>query len=140
MNWGIKIFAVYGLFVALMIFMVSLTMKHDVNLVAPDYYAKELVFQGQIDKAENLKKLNEKVIVKIEDGFIKVALPKGLSAKGSLYFFRPSDSKLDLTFALENSELFEVPLTDFSKGMYRLKAEWAAEGVEYYSEEIVVIP
>jgi hypothetical protein len=140
MNWGIKIFTVYGLFVALMVFMVSLTMQHDINLVSPDYYAKELAFQDQIDKAENLKKLNEKVSVKINDGLLNIAVPKGENAKGSIHFFRPSDAKLDLKFDIENQEVFDFALSDFKKGMYRLKIEWASQGVEYYSEEIVVIP
>jgi hypothetical protein len=140
LNWGVKIFTVYGIFVLFMIFMVSRTMKHDVNLVSKDYYAKELVFQDQIEKINNLKNLDQKVSYKITANTVEINVPEGAVAEGELHFFRPSDPNLDVIVSLKNSETIVVPITEFKKGMYRLKADWAANGMEYYAEEIIVIP
>jgi hypothetical protein len=139
MNWGVKIFTVYGLFVALMIFMVVNTMKHDVDLVSADYYAKELAFQGQIDKANNFKELNEKVAFKIGDSGVAFFIPGGEELSGVLVFFRPSDPKMDKVFTIVSPEMY-IPVSELSSGMYKVKLDWKAGGREYFDEQIIVIP
>jgi hypothetical protein len=140
MNWGIKIFSVYGLFVAFMIFLVALTMREDVNLVSKDYYVKELAFQGQIDKTNRTAALSEKITWRITDSEIEISLPGSNISEGEIYFFRPSDPKLDITVPVNTEPIISVPLSVFSKGMYRMKADWTNKDETYYSETIIVIP
>jgi hypothetical protein len=141
-NWGVKIFTVYGLFVAFMIFMVSRTMKHDVNLVSKDYYAKELAFQGQIDKIANAKKLDEKLSYRITTDVVYIHIPGKNIENGEITFFRPSDPKMDFIFSVGTSETGDVsvPATSFKSGMYRMKVDWESNSESYYIEEIIVIP
>jgi nitrogen fixation protein FixH len=140
LHWGIKIFTVYGLFVALMIFMVMQSMKHDVDLVSKDYYAQELAFQGQIEKTNRAKTLKEQPKWSIRNGSFILTVPN--ITAGDVTFFRPSNQKLDFTVSLNEADSgeFEIPLNSFASGMYKMKIDFEIEGELYYKEEIVVIP
>mgnify|MGYP003351831803 CR=1 FL=1 len=49
-NWGWRIVMLYGGFVVLILFLVYKTTTVKDDLVTPDYYAKELKYQEQLDK------------------------------------------------------------------------------------------
>ena len=57
MNWGTRIIIMYVGFVALIITLVVVSMRQQVDLVTPDYYAKELKYQTNIDKTKNYNEL-----------------------------------------------------------------------------------
>ncbi|MBA3900960.1 MAG: FixH family protein [Bacteroidetes bacterium] len=139
-HWGFKIFTFYGSFVALIIFMVLQAMRHDVNLVSEDYYAKELAFQGQIEKVNRTKTLASQLKVKIGAGMFELTVPEG--SKGEVLFFRPSDPKLDFTISLDEAVngVALIPLSLFTSGMYKIKVDFSIGEAEYYKEEIIVIP
>ena len=56
MNWGYKIMIVYLVFVAGIAVMVYNSAMQNIDLVTPDYYAKELKYQEKIDETNVTKK------------------------------------------------------------------------------------
>jgi hypothetical protein len=58
-NWGTGIALTYSIFAMMIIAFVVYSFSKDIDLVTPDYYAKELVFQNQIDKEKRSQALNE---------------------------------------------------------------------------------
>jgi hypothetical protein len=139
-HWGVKIFTFYGLFVALIIFMVIQTMQHDVNLVSKDYYAQELVFQDQIEKINRTKLLETQPKVFITDSNLELFIAE--ESIGEVVFFRPSDPKLDFMAPLSDATdgKLTLPLALFVKGMYKMKLDFSIDGIHYFKEEIIVIP
>ena len=78
MNWGHKITISFILFAIIIITMVTIAMRTDVNLVAPDYYEEELAYQEQIDRSKNFQGLSNKPTVQKIDNQILVTFPSEL--------------------------------------------------------------
>ena len=76
LNWGHYIVITFTAFVLLIGFMVYRSFQHNNDLVADDYYAKELQFQDVIDRQKRANDLEQNITwERAEDG-----LPMGLVA------------------------------------------------------------
>jgi hypothetical protein len=64
------------------------------------------------------------------------------SPSGEVVFFRPSDPKMDFMVPLSDGVdgVLNIPLSLFSKGMYKMKIDFEIAENQYYKEEIIVIP
>jgi hypothetical protein len=61
MNWGYKILFVYAIFITGILFMVFKSATQKMDLVTPDYYAKELKYQEKIDESNRVNALSEEL-------------------------------------------------------------------------------
>lgn len=144
-GWGTKITILYISFALLIGVMVAMCVNQKIDLVSPDYYQKELVFQTRIDESKNADALAEKISHAITEKKLEFFFPKVFSGKkvsGEILFFRPSDASKDYKTAIELNDSVQqsIALTNLSKGMYKMQIAWAADGVSYFMEEIIVIP
>lgn len=140
MSWGkwiVAAFVLFGLFIGVL---VTISMRQDVDLVAADYYQKELVYQDQIDRIKNTNALALKPSLEIQEGkYLTIYFPDMNIEKGQVHLFRPSGSQMDQRFALRASadSVQQFNLKTLEKGMYKVKLEWTMEGKEYFMEEII---
>jgi len=141
MNWGYRIAIFFTAFVCFMLFMVYKCVQTDFDLVAPDYYAQELVYQEQITKLENTEQLLQKPSWKIEEDGFYLYVPTAVN-NGKLVFFRPSDDNLDFELPLELDEkrMQKVPKDKFQRGMYQIQLSWSDQSKDYYLQEKIRIP
>lgn len=144
MSWGIKILCLYLGFVSLIVTMVTLTMREKVDLVSEDYYQKELEYQGKINTIERTAALKEQLTWRISGDTLLLDFPdtENSACSGTIFFFRPSDARLDRTIVLAKSSdtLRRVPLTQLEKGLYRMQIDWQFGGMAYYNEGFIQIP
>ena len=141
-NWGTSIAIFYGSFMVLMIGMVIVSRTHDVNLVTPDYYQKELDYQSEIDAMQNTQNLKEKIKIDYDGQQITIDLAKfDQSVKGDVVLFRPSDHKLDKTLALAISEdsKMVIPTQGLKSGVWIVKLAWKSEGKSYQYKDSVFL-
>ena len=143
MNWGYKILLVYGIFIAGIVSLVILSSRQNRDLVAQDYYEKELKFQDKIDQTENAASLSSRFEVTQQKDTLKIGLPqemKGHTVKAQIFFYSPSDKSNDIhrVFESNNAELFLI-IPPASKGFYKVKVEWLCEGKVYYDERKIEI-
>jgi hypothetical protein len=137
-SWGTGIAIFFSLFVLFMLFMVYKTTQVDFDLVSEDYYAKEIAYQGVIDKTQNYRKLNQNVLLERKDGGLILKIPAeaiNQSSSVKLQLFRPSDGKLDRSLEFAGTSEINIPSTDFVQGKYLLKLEWETDSVGYYFEQ-----
>jgi hypothetical protein len=140
-KWIIVAFVLFGMFMAVL---VAISFRQDVNLVADDYYAKELVYESQVDRIRNTKRLAVKPTLVMKAGGeieLKYAgLP--LIQEGRVELFRPSDSHLDQEFTLKPVPVEAITLqpVHIEKGYYRLKMYWSMNGEPYYVEQDATLP
>lgn len=145
MNWGYKVAIGYGAFVVLTLAMVFMAFQHDVNLITPDYYAQEYLYQENLIKRQNLDKLNDPVVMRISPNkSLSLQLPVGSigsDTKGKVEFFRPSDRALDFSLEFEGSEGLDLlyNLSSAAKGYWKLKITWNGNGQEFYFEEGITL-
>ena len=114
MNWGQSIILVFILFAGIIITLVTISMKQDVNLVADDYYKEEIAYQKQIDRQLNYQALNEKPEIKKEGDQVILTYPASIAEQiedGEIHFFRPSDKNFDKKYKvkLDNNHQMILP-------------------------------
>jgi hypothetical protein len=143
-NWGIKILALYLGFVGLILTLVSMAMRQNVDLVSKDYYEQELKFQQKINKINHSKSLKEPLSWELKQGLLVLKFPeqfKGQTISGNIYFFRPSDAAMDKTITLpkDTSTVLTITTKQLNKGLYKMQINWQADTTEYYNEGIIQV-
>lgn len=143
-NWGTGIFIFLILFfISIFWFVIfSFTVRQD--LVEDDYYPKELEYEQQIQKQQNLNRLGEEINIRKEAEYIYLQFPKiqnEFEIKGQILVYRPSDSRLDETHYIELNSLNEQQLntSKFLSGKYILKIGWTYQEKAFYQEIIIFI-
>jgi nitrogen fixation protein FixH len=115
---------------------------HKVELEAKDYYARELKFQDQMDAEKNANLLDIAIDYRVNNKSVELVFPKEVlhtDFKGSVVFFRPSDSSLDKTISLQPDEAGKQFIQDpaFVKGVYKMQIAFTSGGKPYYKESII---
>ncbi len=143
MNWGKKITLVYLGFVALIVTLVVVSMRQKVDLVSPDYYAKELNYQSDINKMKNAKALASPLTCVVGNESILVTFPeehKNEIISGIIKIYKPSDNKSDKEFEIKTDNgVQEISTAGFAKGMYRVTVDWNVNNIAYQIENVIVI-
>ncbi|MFI5238089.1 MAG: FixH family protein, partial [Ignavibacteriales bacterium] len=142
--WGTGIVIGIVVFVVISITMTVIFMTQDVSLVSDNYYDKSLVYQGEIDNQNRTKSLDEQVEINFNGEVINILFPSTYLDKnisGEIYFYRPSNSKLDFKLPLElNEEGNQMILVkNFEKGFWRMKLNWTMDGNGYYNERAITV-
>jgi hypothetical protein len=141
MNWGTRIIIMYVGFVALIITLVVVSMRQQVDLVTPDYYAKELKYQTNIDKTKNYNELKTSLKCTIQSDNIVIDFPDEHKAElitGEVLIYKPSDAKSDKLITIEsNNGQILIPTSVFTKGMYKVKVDWQVNSIDYFSEQVI---
>lgn len=143
-NWGTGIAIGIIVFVVISVTMTVIFMTQDVSLVSDNYYEKSLTYQDEIDKQSRTNLLDEQVKINFNEEIINILFPveylnKNIS--GEIYFYRPSDSKLDFKMPLDLNEEGNqmILIKDFEKGFWRVKLNWTMNGNGYYNERAITI-
>lgn len=143
-NWGARMVIFYLSFVALIMFLVFKSMQQDVDLVSKDYYERELKYQDVIDAKQNIAALSSPVVAEVIDNAIQLQLPDCFNnkvVKGTVFFYRPSDSKLDVRKEIVLNETLKQSFnkSQFSKGIYKMEIDFSCDGKKYFMEKVIVI-
>jgi FixH len=143
MNWGYKILFVYLAFVAGIMYMVYKTTLQKEDLVANDYYSKELKYQQTINAARRFDSLSEPIRYVIKDNQFIVQFPKvfeGKNLSGKVVLYCPSDENKDVSheFNIKDTTI-SIPFSPSAITNYEIHLSWKADGKEYYFEKKVVI-
>lgn len=144
MHWGHKIIIVFILFAAGIITLVTKSMRTRIDMVTPDYYAEELKYQQVIDGRREAQLLSAPVSINQSEQSIGVLFPAemhGVALKGTVLFYRASDSRQDVSVPLKTDEngLMLVSKRSFQKGNYRVQLQWEADGKNYFQENLVTV-
>jgi len=145
MNWGTRIVLVLGLFVTGIGYMVYVCVKQkDIQLVASDYYEQEIAYQHIIDEKANYNQLINKPSVEQKENLLVLDMSKMNDYKnitGSLYFFRPSQSGMDITKQVtpdaEGKQVIDTE--EMNKGKWILKMNLDDGSKKYYNESVIFI-
>ena len=141
MNWGYKIAIFYTAFAMFILALVIKSMNQKYDLVADDYYDKELKFQGQIDKQTLVNKEGKQVVWKQEANSLHLVFPTTESVTGEIKFFRPSDATKDFSIAVmpDSTGNQLIDLDKSIKGKYLLQIDWNENGNAYFQENIIIL-
>jgi hypothetical protein len=143
-SWGWKIVILYCSFVAMMLFLVVLSVRENIDLVVDNYYEQDLKYETQIQKMKNAKQLQQDITLQyaVSDKQVVLHYPKlEETLQGNITLFRPSDRKLDFQVPINvdsaNSQV--ISAADMKTGLWRVKIEWAQGKTPYYTEHTVFV-
>jgi hypothetical protein len=142
-SWGIKITMLYVGFVILILIMVSMAMNQKIDLVSKDYYEQELNYQEKIDKTNRSHALSQQLSWQVLEHALLLKFPKqfkGRIIKGKIYFFRPSDERMDTTLdflSADSSMDLNINTSQLKKGLYKMQVDWEVDKEKYYNEAIL---
>jgi nitrogen fixation protein FixH len=119
--------------------LVYLSMKQDVSMVSNNYYEQELVYQHKLDAMNNTISYDKLFSLTANNGEVLLQIPASLSkgiTEGSVYFYCPSNEKLDYK---ENLKATPTGTYLFSKNIfqgagYKVKVSFHSGGKDYYKE------
>ena len=143
MNFGGKIVILYLSFVALILTLVFNCYSMDVDLVSTDYYAQEINFQQKINAINNEKDLKASITHVVNDKNVVLVIDSSLLSNdfnGTVTFFRPSDSKMDVQVKMNfknNEQVLDTK--QLIHGAYKLQLSWTSNQKKYFKEEVIFI-
>lgn len=142
-TWGHAITLVFILFAGYILYFVYQSFQTNVDLVAEDYYAREVAFQDRINETANAVPFKEKVEVKVDHEGILITFPKDevevLEGSGTL--FRPSSKDMDRKFpiTLNEDHTQRIPKQALSPGRYSVQLEWKDGEKGYFISKDIVL-
>jgi hypothetical protein len=147
MNWGNRIIMVLVVFIGGMTYMTYTCMKQtDIQLVANDYYEQEIAYQGIINKENNYKALAQKpqLADNLQENKIMVdfsTLENFAAISGKIFFFRPSQSKLDFNVEIEPGKdgIQWIEKEQLNKGKWLVRLDWEDGQKAYYNEQTLYV-
>ncbi len=144
-NWGTGI--VIGMiafitFIMVMVVTMLTNKEYDHDLVTENYYAKDLVYQKEIDAEKKAHTLTSLIKVEKKPEGLWIQFPQELVEKkvrGSIQMYRPSNEKLDfqIPFNVENSKML-IPDEKLVGGNWKIIIDWEMEGEKYLFKESIV--
>jgi hypothetical protein len=143
-NWGTGIVLALVIMVSGMIYLVSIAVRQDYDLVDKDYYQKSITYQQHIEKVRKNEALSEKIKFELSEKSLKLTFPNLAGFKdytGEIHFYSPVEERRDLTVKINLDDLHsqQIDLKSIEKGRYQVKIDWNASGTEYYQEEEIII-
>lgn len=143
MNFGVKITILYLSFVGLILTLVFMCFRQNVELVSKDYYAQEIKFQDRINAINNEKNLVGSISHSINGKEIALTIDSTLVSddfEGTINFFRPSDSSKDVQIKMSfiNNEQI-INTNELIHGTYKLQLSWESNQINYFKEEVIFI-
>jgi len=134
-NWGHGIAVFYVLFVATLAIVLIRSFSIDHSLVVDDYYAKDITYQSQYDKAKNSLSNNQlKINYDKEGGQVTLDFAMNEPVSGTIQFYRPSDKAKDFDVKITGNSM-QVPIQHLPQGKWKVKVDWSRSGKAYYNEE-----
>jgi len=127
-----------------MIFLVSIAVRQDYDLVDKDYYQKSITYQQHIEKVRKNDALTEKIKFELSKASLKLTFPNLATFQeytGEIHFYSPVAEKRDMTLKinLDKDYIQIIDLKSLEKGRYQVKIDWNVSGTGYYQEEEIAV-
>jgi hypothetical protein len=140
--WPRAIVLVYVVFALALAAVVLIVRRGRDELVAPDYYARELRHEQQLERERRGLAADYAFACDEAARRITLRVPPGGPVTGQVQLYRPSDAAMDRTLplAVDTGGVMVVDLRDCAAGPWRVLVDWQQGGVEYSREHRVVLP
>lgn len=138
-NWGTGIVLAFLIMISGIIYLVSIAVQQDFDLVDKDYYQKSVNYQQHIAKIRNTEALPEKIRFEQTSDTLKMTFPNLGNVQeysGEIHFYSPVAEKRDTTLAVKPNAGFvqSIDLKKLKPGRFMVKIDWSANQVDYYQE------
>jgi len=143
-NWGTGIVIAFIVMVSAMLFLVSIALRQNDDLVEDDYYQKSINYQQHIDHAQNNAQLVEKIKTDYQNASLILTYPKLTDYQnysGEIHFYSPVEAKRDVKIEIQADSNYTqmIDLSSLQKGRYTIKIDWKAGNTSYYQQDELTV-
>ena len=143
-NWGTGIVIGIISFMAFILYFVitmSVDKRYDHDLVSEQYYKDEMVYQSEIDSEKSMKsEFGDLRSTKSEDGWLFVFSENKQydNLVGEVFFYRPSNAKLDFKLPLQISNgAMVVPNKYLLEGRWNIRLKFKYQDKDFLHKETI---
>jgi hypothetical protein len=144
--WPLGIVVTLTCFVAGSITLVVMASMQRVELVSPDYYERELKYQGHMDRVERTHHSADQASVAYDasGSCITVSLPADQAHRdviGRIELYRPSAAGMDRTvnFQPDADGVQRLSAAGLAPGLWKVRVSWKVGDEDYFLDQKVVI-
>lgn len=142
-HWGHAIILFFICYISALAFIMYKTTTVNHSLVYEDYYAKDLSYQSQYDKMENVKINNKDITVNWNEVNSSLVIEfSGEEAKnGTISVYNPANVKKDQSFPfqLKEGEKLTIENIKIEEGRWKINADWTEGDIPYYLQKELYI-
>ena len=144
--WPFAIIGYFAIVLCAMAIFVTWAVRQNMDLVRPDYYEHEILFQRQIDAVNRARPFASQIAVayEIERQTLSVRVPSAhvtAQFSGTAHLYRPSDAKLDrridLKPARDGTQIIDT--SELAAGLWKVRLHWAANGESFAFEQSIIV-
>jgi hypothetical protein len=144
MSWSYRITALYLGFVGIIVTLVVIANRENIELESKDYYQQELKYQDKLDAIKNANGLSKTIEHTVSDDRIILFIPFDLISKdltGEIYFYCPANSENDLKVKMNFDDKGQqvINRSKLKPGAYKMRLSWTSSGKNYFKEEVISI-
>lgn len=144
--WPVGLIAFFAVYILYLVGFIVFSTFHPVDLVADDYYAREIQYQDQIDREQRSLDVRKSIQFRLDPEakqiFFEIPVEHAkLISEGTVYFYRPSDAKLDarLPLKLDANGDQVIDVGSLKSGLWKIKISWKASNEDYYFERALTL-
>jgi nitrogen fixation protein FixH len=144
--WPRAIAAYFAVAITGIVIFVSWAVRQNLDLVRPDYYEHEILFQKQIDALNRARPFASelKVAYDPERRVLLLRLPAAHVAEqftGTAHLYRPSDAKLDQRLGLnpDHDGTQIINAAALIPGLWKVRLDWSAGGESFAFEQTIIV-
>lgn len=144
--WPYAITGYFAIFIATLAIFVAWAVRQRMDLVRPDYYEHEILYQREIDRLNRSAEIDPDVQLSYDDKSRRVVilLPTrhgGDRAAGTVAFYRPSDARSDreVSLALDANGTQRMDVRQYAPGLWKVRINWSVDGNDYVVQRSIVI-
>ena len=137
-NWGHKIILTFAAFFVLMGTLIFKSINTDFQLVAPNYYEKEIAYQQRIDAINRASNIGLEIIV-TPGNYLKISSDEAIS-NGVLYFYCPFDNSADCQVGLNLKDKEQVlNIQNIKKGKWEVEVVFLKNDLLHVVKKIIIL-
>lgn len=139
LHWGNAIFIFFAIFITLAIVFMVFAFRQKIDLVEDDYYNKGASFSKQIEINQRSEIYSDSIKINLIDGTVELYVCEEIKQTVefiNVYFFNPSDKKMDAKFVLDTKKVpLQINKDEILPGRYIVKFSWEVGNEVFNVEE-----
>jgi len=128
LNWGKSLVIAMVLFVSFIAVIVTKAMKERIDLVAPDYYEREINYDQQQAKLTNAEKVSNQLNFNYlsQEQKINISSEKGAVSEVKIEFYYPANAKFDkkIKVNIQQNQNQEINIANWQNGLWKAKCQY----------------
>ena len=140
MNWGKGLMIAMFLFIGFITTMVVIMISHNVELDNPEYYKRDLAYNGEMEAISRGNQLSTRIkLIQVDSSFLVRVPTDEFITDVRVFFHRPNDESQDFIIEMGEKRLEKIPMEKLNPGIYKIEVHFFAKGKPCLQKEIIYV-